>query len=433
MSVPYPTALEQHPIVRRSTLETFSDCSLAGRFYLDHERGWDTHAQARGTIFHRVAAKILELLYERSQEGEVVRSIEVSEALAILDECLRQHDVPDEDVVNLGFKEVTALRWIVIKFANECAFDIEHLADVEQKLVAPIVYPNPAGGFVSRTISGTLDALFIPEDDWAVVLDWKTMWTPPPESELSDAGYFQQRVYGHHVMRRLPNIERVTLREHYVRKNVFREATVFRSELETIGKELGALVERFDRAVEHGKWPLEEGEEPKLWSPSPGSHCSYCPRPAACPIFPDARQEGAVTGPEMAERYAAEALVAEAARGHRLKALRSWTKANGPTPIKNSKDPNRVWGYKEVKRTERPSKEKMEAAIRANGGQPVHPSELYEEKIGYRFQQFTRDPEEEEREEKEVLDALEASVQQAEEAQSAAPAPPVEDDDSLPF
>lgn len=406
--LPYPDAVSRFPKLRQSRLATFEQCSLLSRFDEEYRRGWSGHPQGRGQIFHRFAAKALAQMAELGE-----RRIDQEVALAILRECLRQEDVPDDEVVNIPFSQVKDLRWVVVKWAADNEFDIEFLADIEQRIDVEISYENPAGGRVPRVITGALDALFIPEPDWAVVLDWKDSWALPPKSDLSNSGYFQQRFYAYLVMRRYPSIERVSLREHYVRYSESREATVFRSELPDIEEELSALVERWDRTWQLGKWPLEDGEDPVLFTPSPGAHCAYCPRPAACPIFPSARVEGAITDEETAERWASEQIVAKAAVSQRDKALKAWAGARGPIPVKHAKDPNRVLGYRESRRTSRPTREQLETALAEHGaGVPV--DDLYEETITSRFDQHSRQDAADLPDDADLMNALEKSIKQQE-------------------
>jgi hypothetical protein len=409
--LPYPLAVRQFPKLRQSRLSTFQQCSLLARFDEEYRSHWSGHPQGRGQIFHRFAAKALALMAEL---GETQIDQEV--ALAILRECLRQHDVPDEEVVNVPFDQVKDLRWVVVKWAHDNEFDIEFLADIEQRIDVEIEYENPEGGRVPRIITGALDALFIPEPDWAVVIDWKDSWSLPPKTDLSNRGYFQQRFYAYLVMRRYQAIERVTLREHYVRYSESREATVFRTELPDIEEELAALVERWDRTWEHGKWPLNDGEEPKLFTPSPGAHCVFCPRPASCPIFPAARVEGAITNEETAERWAAEQIVAKAAVNQRDKALKAWAGSRGPIPVKHAKDPNRVLGYRESTRTKRPTKEELETAL-AQHGAGLQVEDLYEVSKTSRFDQHSRVDAADSPDDADLMNALDESLKQQQEGQ----------------
>jgi hypothetical protein len=85
------------------------------------------------------------------------------------------------------------------------------------------------------------------------------------KTEPSFGGYFQQRWYAYLIFTQpaFRSVERVTLREFYVRYSEPREITLSRDrEFEDIREELATLVELFDRSVERNEWV-----------PSPGQHC----------------------------------------------------------------------------------------------------------------------------------------------------------------
>jgi PD-(D/E)XK nuclease superfamily protein len=393
-----PDPLKRFPRLRQSALATFDRCALSAKFERDHERDWSNHAQARGTIFHRFAAEALREMLRQSE-----RSIPADVALAIFHDVLSQvgtdrrcgicnapaefldgrvrcengHD-HGSNLLNIPFSEVKDLRWTVIKFATDNAFDIDNLVDVEQRLFAKIRYADEDGEMVDRLLTGQLDALFIigADADHAIVLDWKDTWMLPAPTEVGFDGYFQQRFYAWLIFRNYPTVQRVTLRELYVRRSEPREADVWRSDLESIEPELAALARRYDQAFRTGNFP-----------PSPGHHCMMCPLPARCPIFPDARAEGALAArikagqpvaasEEDAQRLARELIVAKAAVKRREEALKAWANVRGPVPISDHKGV-RVLGFVERSRTARPTKEALEAALRAGG--PVDVDSLYAE------------------------------------------------------
>jgi hypothetical protein len=197
----------------------------------------------------------------------------------------------------------------VRKFAREQTFNIERLVDVEHRYRAPIYYENPFGGVVERIFSGQMDAVFLgATNDHLVVLDWKDTWAIPGPASISTEGYFQQRAYALLLMTEHPNIDKVTLREVYVRfgagesgEDNHRTATIHRSQLPSIRKELGVIAEAFDEAVQEGE------DRPKLWfNPSPGGHCNYCPLPHKCPVW-DSYDELKDAGPLQSMEEAEEA------------------------------------------------------------------------------------------------------------------------------
>jgi hypothetical protein len=203
-AVPFPRALILYPHVRQSTLSDFWQCHLMAYFKQEHENGWHSQPQARGSFFHAWAAKLLRTLEIAGQdklrdepecdnprcqarpneyldegdreygEGEVCpvcsdgvllgRALE-DEAVALLHEVLRQADVPDEDRLPLPYGEhYHDLLWIVRKFAREQTFNMDRFVEAEHRYAAPIYYENPltdASRPVERIFSGQMDAVFL--------------------------------------------------------------------------------------------------------------------------------------------------------------------------------------------------------------------------------------------------------------------------------
>jgi hypothetical protein len=324
---------EAFPHLRQSLLADFDSCRLMTRFGLEGNPHANA-AQARGIIFHRFAAEVLRTL---RKTGEVC--IPVEEALQVLYEVAAQRDVPDDEVVTVPAAERRLLRIAVIKFANENEFRMDRLIDVERRLFATVRYPGPDGATVEREVTGQPDALVADPPDGAVVLDWKTTPRPPARYDgdswdtpqgVSYMGYFQQRVYAFLVMSNYPAVQRVTLREFYPLAGEARVATVSTSQMEHLERELAVLAEELDRALAAG------GSSP-LWHPSPGRHCSYCPRPGSCPLEPEERGVGAIASAAQAERWAAEYVVADRVRAHRRDALKAWVEVHGPVEVKSGK------------------------------------------------------------------------------------------------
>jgi hypothetical protein len=374
----------RYPALRQSLLSSADDCMLSAYFNLAHGQLWSTHPQARGTIMHRTIAECLRTMVKQQED-----TIPVSEALEILAETLWQRDVPDDELVRVPVKQIGELRRFVAKFARDNSFDIRQVVAIEKRLAATVSYPHPVTGeVVQRTLTGQLDCLMYQpprrpgEEPGALVIDWKDTWGLPPDhsegeakgeeddgSGLSWHGYFQQRFYAWLVMRNYPKVNKVTLREFYIRQTQPRPATVERKRLHLIEQELGLLAAAFDAAVAQGKpaWPyrledslradapaelreqveaggLELVDVPQWvhpsvgrWRPSPGKHCGYCLKPGACPIEREARGEGAIADGAQAERYVAEALVAKRVYDHRMKAVKAWAETRGPVFVKWAK------------------------------------------------------------------------------------------------
>jgi hypothetical protein len=413
------TAVERFPRLRQSRLATFDRCALSAKFEEDYRTGFSGHPQARGTMFHRFAAEALRTM-ARQQETQ----IPTEEAIQILNEVIRQADIDKEcpscqkpitkkeqgrifcdeghehasDFVNLPAEQIKDLRWIVVKWANDNAFDIENLVEIEQRLEAPIRCQDAEVNIIERVLTGQLDAWFVtgPEDDEAIVLDWKDTWMLPAPKEVGFDGYFQQRFYAWLIMQLYPQIQKVTLREFYVRYSEPREATVWRVDMEDVESELAALVERFDRAWTEENFP-----------PAPGQHCQFCPRPSACPIFAGVRGEGAITSDEMARKVAAEAMVVRSALDDRTKSLKAWASAHGPVEISDHKG-RRVWGFQPSTRTSRPSQEEVEQAMSVG----IDPVTLFKTSQTTRFAPHIPKEPEDMPDDAALIQALEESIEQ---------------------
>jgi len=395
-ATPYPKALEEFPILRQSTLSRYDECGLTSLFERMYRSTFDDGASGRGIIWHRWAAKAMYVMAEAGEDH-----LEVDVGISILLETLRQADTPPDEVVNIPMREIHDLLWMVKKFCYETRWNIAGLVDIEHRLNHVVHYPNPAGGWVERVISGQLDVLFAEGEalDHGIVIDYKTGWWLPPPSEVSEGGFFQQRFYGLLAMRNHSTLNRVTLREFYPRYSQPREATVYREQLDEIEDTVSALAERFDRSVQEG-----------IWRPSPGAHCSYCPRPTKCPIFPTARRKGRISSAEEASVVAAQVLVGEKAIKQNKEALKVWTGEHGPIPIRDAKA-NRVWGHRVQRRVERPTREQMERAIET--GETL--DDLYRETIGTRFDIHVPSPDIEPEPEPDLVEQLERSIALAEE------------------
>jgi hypothetical protein len=293
-----------------------------------------------------------------------------------------------------------------VKWAHDNLFDIANLVDVEQRILAPIRYPDPAAGTVRAHLTGQLDALL---RRWAstrsssIVIDWKDTWgLPGPTAKSVVRRLLPAAVLRVARVQELP--ERAARDAARVLRALLgaREATVFRSDIADVEADLSALAERFDRAHTERNFP-----------PTPGVHCHFCPSPGACPIFPGVRAEGMITDAATAKRIAREITVAGAALKSRKSALSAYTSAHGPEEVSSHKG-RRVWGHKPVERTSRPSKKDMEAALAAQrSGVPIRLEDLFRTSTTTRFELHA--PEEHEdidpaSEDAALMAALEASV-----------------------
>lgn len=333
---PLEEVLVEYPTLRQSLMGLMDNCALSTRFELEG-RPYSNAAQARGIIGHRAAGEILRTM---RQTGEVRMPVDI--ALEILYEVAAQRDVPDDEVVIVPMREQRLLRIAIIRLVSG-TLNMERLIDVERRLYAEVEYTRPDGSTQRRQVTGQPDALLSAPNEGATVLDWKFGWGVPPKGSkdghddpdhISYLGYFQQRFYGFLVMTTYKSVQYVELREFYPLKLQAREGYVKRSDMEHIARELGVVAELLDRA-------LQGGSQSKLWSPQPGKHCAYCPRPTRCPLSADVRMtEGGIATWAEAERAAREWIQTGSLREKLRVALQAWVDAHGPI---RGRDAKRRW------------------------------------------------------------------------------------------
>jgi hypothetical protein len=208
-----------------------------------------------------------------------------------------------------------------------------------------VLVPDGRGGSYERIITGHPDCIVADpgQTPGVIVPDWKTGWTPPAklgyedeqlrhnrngqqvqrDEKLSDQGYAQQVIYGVLILQNYPAIERVTLREVYLRHGEYREATVERYNLERLMDVLAGVIAQIDQA-------FVAGSESARWFPTAGPHCSMCPAPRQCPLK---EWEGIPTTLDEAQLLAREWIVAGEVRKERLPLLKGWYNENGPIPL----------------------------------------------------------------------------------------------------
>lgn len=338
------------PTVRQSVLSKYDDCALSALFQMRYARGYSTHPQSRGVLFHRYAAECIREMKRHDSE-----TIPAGVARAILEETLRQTGVPPAEIVRLPLRELPDLEMEAAKFARDNRFNIRNVVGTETPFAHTLSYRRPDGRLVERLLTGRPDTLVATDDGGAAIIDWKSTWQLPPERDesaddpgISYGGYFQQQFYGWLVMREYPTLKYVSLREFYARRSKVRKARLERSELPRVELRLAVLVEAFDRAIEAGpprRLTVEAIEEHGHWKPTPGKHCAYCPASRLCPIEDEAGMEPAIRSEADAARAAGELQVAKAIVKHRERVLRPWVDLHGPIPIKDAKG-RRVLGYR---------------------------------------------------------------------------------------
>jgi hypothetical protein len=387
---PYWRSLERFPRVRQSLLAKFFDCQLSAGFELSlsiihgpdaeglHRSGWTSHRAGAGRIAHEVIAASLRHMLAHEAE-----TIAPEIVMDFLDKAMRQRDRPIAETFALPPKEIVQLRKTLRKWARDNVITIDEVYGIEERLEAVVSY-TVDGVTVERVLTGQLDLLLLtPDGKHATVPDWKDTWKLPPQAvedededldddTLSPEGYFQQRFYALLVFLFLPQVQSVTTREFYLRRSEPREATIWRHELPDLIAEFSATVERFDRSAHAAFEPAPRRRKRRKplatvreWGePSPGAHCSYCPKAVECPIDPDARAGGQFASPEAAERGVGELLKARAVVKQLAASVEAWTNYHGPVRVRDAKR-DRVFGHIQTSRTARPTRRQVEQSLLA--------------------------------------------------------------------
>jgi hypothetical protein len=332
--------------LRQSSIARFDNCALS--LLLDVQQPDARKRQpgdmaARGTLFHRWVSRVI-----RQMRAEGWTSYPVEMGLELLLQVLAQRDVPDEDVVHLPMKDLRWLRVLVTRWCEGGEFNAQRVIAVEERWYMDVPVPDGHGGMYKRRVSGQPDVVVADPPDGIIIVDWKAGWAPPakltaetrddPEKDerLSDQGYAQQVIYGAMGLVELPSVQRVTLREAYLMHGEYREATIYRFQLERVLDILGATISQIDGA-------FAAGPNSKRWLPTAGVHCGICPSPRRCPLKD---WEGIPTNEDEAKLLAREWIVAAQVRKDRLPLLKGWVDAHGPIEIDHGKG-RRIVGWPE--------------------------------------------------------------------------------------
>jgi hypothetical protein len=294
--------------LRQSILRQFDACPLSARFDIDGYADYSTGAQAFGTVFHEIAKRIfIELRGSQGDDGRCEQQMSTEEAVNVAREVCADPAMPHLSVEQMDDLIGGSRPGLVIKFCERkwTPENFMAMGREDERLSADLRCPDGK----MRTLTGLPDLVGARYPDGAVIVDLKTGWGVPPAPRghdgetpvegrqyLSARGVFQLDAYGLLVMRNTPAVRWTELFELHVRKNAVRKAVLTRDDLEHVEQHLGILLQRLDTA-------LQEGNTSKLWEPRPGKHCSYCPRPHACPVDAEERGEYAITDDETADEY----------------------------------------------------------------------------------------------------------------------------------
>jgi hypothetical protein len=346
VSPPAPTAPDP---LRQSSIARFDNCPLSLLLEAEAPEHQAGNMAARGTLFHRWVAIVLEEMRGKGWNQYPVE-IGLEKLLNVLAQAVLEDD---EAVVHLPMAELRWLRVLVTKWCQGTmgggGFNAQRILEIETRMHMPLLVPDGRGGMYERVITGKPDVLVNDPPDGIIVVDWKTGWAKPSaereefvsnqkedDTRLSDQGYAQQVIYGAMGLFEYPAVNRFTLREAYIMFGEFREATIWRYQLERVLDVLGIIVSQLDQA-------FAEGPDSDRWIAKAGIHCGICPNPRVCPIKD---WSGIPTTLEEAVLLAREWMVAAQVRKDRLPLLKGWVDANGPIEIDHGKG-RRVVGWPE--------------------------------------------------------------------------------------
>lgn len=281
--------------VRQSVATRFDKCPLSAKFSVE-EPEFDTHEQARGTIMHEFAARVVA---ECVSLGEPQYPEEMAKDL--MAEIIRELALP------LSLAENDYLMGLAWQFVTGRRINVDSVIGVEEDYEAEII-----PGVV---LTGRVDLVEI-KDRVAVIRDYKTSWRLMTQAEA--AGCFQRRCYTWLVRERYRHLKQVVWVLDNLRWQTERVVETGPSQWHDDETALRSLAARFKHAYEQDDW-----------KPSPGSWCATCSQAEKCPIPNTFRRDGAIDSPETAEQYASEIIVADKIRKNQMGALKAWVAENG--------------------------------------------------------------------------------------------------------
>lgn len=282
--------------LRTTRAVLFDNCPHAAHL-ADLEPDYDTHQQARGTVFHEFARRVLD-------ECEAASDPKMDPGFArdLMLDCIRTSGLP------LNTFEHDQLLVLATEFVTARTFDTTYLVDTEEQ------YEVERNGVI---FTGRPDRLDI-RDGVATIRDYKTGWAIDTDAALRGTG--QGRIYAYAIFFAYPQVHTVRLLWDYPRWGAEpRTAELTRDDLPEIEALLDSLAARYLTALSDDDWAA-----------SPGSWCQLCPNASACPLPAEFRGEGRVTTPEAAKAAARLLVVLDQIRRREMRALRAYCGEHGP-------------------------------------------------------------------------------------------------------
>jgi hypothetical protein len=193
---------------------------------------------------------------------------------------------------------------------------------------------NPGDAAVAY--EGTLDLVLLPDQETAIIEDYKSFW------QIQDADTFQSRLYPLLLMKHFEQLQRVTFVLRFVRYNVTREVVFTREDLPRLEKEVRDARNR--QIALHNKAARGQSVEA-----TPGQFCAYCPKLRSCPL--------GETNPMTEEPtdVMRRAMWAQQLLKHDMATLKAHVNINGPIQIKDANDVPYVANFKLQQKTSYPA------------------------------------------------------------------------------
>jgi hypothetical protein len=317
-------------VARQSHLATFSRCPLSARFEMEAGERYAEQLD-RGTLAHRIVARILTTLRETGQS-----KMPPLDGQAIMFEVLAHLGEPSEDVLSLPPEGRRHLLKFVARFCEDWEWDAKRILAIEQRLDMPIRCPDGE----TRILTGQPDVLTRVGTDAIEVTDAKSGFGPPkeprsdepkdPRAYLTARGHYQLDAYGLLAMYHYPRAQRVMLREiHPLAPSERQERTaeLSRSEMDEVEALIGTDLMLMERA-------LAEGPESEVWKPRPGTkQCAWCVNRKACPKASAQIDTSVILDGEMAVEYAGRIEAVSPYRTELIDQAKAWVDAHGPIPL----------------------------------------------------------------------------------------------------
>lgn len=266
---PVEEKVERPEKASQSLLARMDVCPRSAFLYRKYGGGTQSHAMARGEVFHETVERLTQLLMD-SDEKEIPPEVAKDHAQAVIEERT--------DLV-LPEYEQDAVRLMAWNWAQGTIIDAEHVIACETMVELEL------GDW---TIRGKIDRAeaYGPE---ALVIDYKTSLAMPSQEQFERG--FQGKFYAlliaegkvegqpFPIGRGLQGFVVSEVYPRFIREesgelaNRTTDRPYTRDELSDFKRTLLGHLEKLDHGFKTGEWPAVDG-----------SHCATCSAPSECPI-----------------------------------------------------------------------------------------------------------------------------------------------------